>query len=191
MNFRNFTNFMDYLLYNNPMLKIVHAPHAVLSKSVRPVKKIDKKIRELVYDMEETLVIQTDPEGVGLAAPQVGVDLAIFVMKPRPTDETEVFINPKIVERKPLTTKDDEEEDIKLEGCLSIPRIWGPVDRVDKVLVEYQDLAGEQKKEWFSGLKSVIVQHEIDHLQGVLFTQRVLEQKGKLYEEKNGELEVI
>lgn len=184
------------------MLKIVHAPHAVLAKEVRQVKKIDKKIRELVYDMEETLIVQTDPEGVGLAAPQVGVDLAIFIIKPTPKSHTEVFINPKIVEvRKiadkpkvsPSKQKEDEEdiEGVKLEGCLSVPRIWGPVDRDSEVRVEYLDLNGEKQLKWFSGLKAVIVQHETDHLNGVLFTQRVLEQKGRLYEEKNGELEKI
>jgi len=183
------------------MLKIVHAPHTILSKKVREVKKIDKKIRELVYDMEETLIAQIDPQGVGLAAPQIGIDLAIFVIKPTLKADTLVFINPKIVELvksvKPVkpaltdSTDSTKEEDIKLEGCLSIPRIWGPVTRNTKVLLEYQDLTGEKHSEWFSGFKAVIIQHEMDHLQGVLFTQRVLEQKGKLYQEKDGELEKI
>ena len=179
------------------MLKIVHAPHIALTKTVRQVKKIDKKIRELVYDMEETLIAQVDPQGVGLAAPQVYVDLAIFVIKPTLKSQTLVFINPKILESKqlpppsrPLTPK-EKEEDIKLEGCLSIPRIWGPVVRNTKILLEYQDLTGEKHTEWFSGFKAVIIQHEMDHLQGVLFTQRVLEQKGRLYQEKDGELERI
>jgi len=186
------------------MLRIVHAPHPILTKEMKLVKKIDKKIQELVHDMEETLIEQVDPQGVGLAAPQVNVDLAIFIIRPTPKSETKVFINPKIVESKelipfdsaqgkstpqPLVTKDKEH--IKLEGCLSIPRIWGPVTRNTKILVEYQDLTGEKHTEWFSGFKSVIIQHEMDHLQGVLFTQRVLEQKGKLYQEKDGQLEKI
>ena len=206
------------------MLKIVQAPHAILTTGVREVKKIDKKIRDLVYDMEETLIEQVDPQGVGLAAPQINEDLAIFIIKPTLKAETMVFINPKIVEvksgrseqvkaghsqsqlvsetdsdklRQTSTNTDQpkpastDSEDIKLEGCLSIPRIWGPVTRNTKVLVEYQDLTGEKHTEWFSGFKSVIIQHEMDHLQGVLFTQRVLEQKGKLYQEKDGELEKI
>ncbi len=181
------------------MLKIVHAPHPVLAKNAEEVKKINKKIRELVYDMEETLIAQLDPQGVGLAAPQINMNLAIFIIKPSLKAETEVFINPKILEksapRKKNITETDkeksEEEDIKLEGCLSIPRIWGPVTRVSKVLLEYQDLTGEKHTEWFSGFKSVIIQHEMDHLQGVLFTERVLEQGGRLYHEKDGELEKI
>lgn len=179
------------------MFKIVLAPHAVLTKGVRAVKKIDKKIRELVYDMEETLIAQVDPQGVGLAAPQVNIDLAIFIIKPTLKSETLVFINPKILDIKKLHPESNEgennkdEEDVKLEGCLSIPKIWGPVERNTKVLVEYQDLTGEKKTEWFGGFKAVIIQHETDHLNGILFTQRVLEQKKKLYEEKNGELQKI
>lgn len=179
------------------MLKIVHAPAPVLTKGVRQVKKIDKKIRELVYDMEETLIAQTDPQGVGLAAPQIDVDLAIFIIKPTLKSKTLVFINPKILETKTnnisstTPAKDDDEEDVKLEGCLSIPKIWGPVTRNAKVLLEYQDLTGEKHTEWFQGFKAVIIQHETDHLNGILFTERVLEQKNKLYEEKNGELSAL
>lgn len=179
------------------MLKIVHAPAPVLTKGVRQVKKIDKKLRELVYDMEETLIAQTDPQGVGLAAPQIDVDLAIFIIKPTLKSETLVFINPKILETKVAgpapasSTKKDDEEDVKLEGCLSIPKIWGPVTRNAKVLLEYQDLTGEKRTEWFGGFKAVIIQHETDHLNGILFTERVLEQKNKLYEEKNGELSAL
>lgn len=183
------------------MLKIVHAPHSILTKRVTEVKKINKKIRDIVYDMEETLIEQVDPQGVGLAAPQVNIDLAIFIIKPTLKAETQVFINPRVVELvKPVQptqtnstnlTDSAESENIKLEGCLSIPKIWGPVTRNSKVQVAYQDLTGEKHIEWFSGFKSVIIQHEMDHLQGVLFTQRVLEQKGKLYLEKDGELEKI
>lgn len=180
------------------MLKIVHAPAEVLTKGVRPVAKIDKKIKQLVYEMEETLIAQVDPQGVGLAAPQVGVDLSIFIIKPTLNADTEVFINPKIleiVEGKESSVKSQKkteaEKDIKLEGCLSIPKIWGPVTRSAKVHLEYQDLTGEKRSQWFTGFKAVIIQHETDHLNGILFTERVLEQKNKLYEEKNGELEVI
>lgn len=177
------------------MLKIVHAPHSILTKKVEPVKKVNKKIQELVYDMEETLIQQLDPQGVGLAAPQVNINLAIFIIKPTLKATTQVFINPHIVEfqnaKAESTKPSDEDEGIKLEGCLSIPHIWGPVTRNTRVLLEYQDLSGEKHSEWFSGFKSVIIQHEMDHLQGVLFTERVLEQKGKLYQEKDGELEKI
>ncbi|OGK62706.1 peptide deformylase [Candidatus Roizmanbacteria bacterium RIFOXYB2_FULL_38_10] len=172
------------------MLKIVLVPHKVLTSPTRPVKKIDEKIRRLVYDMEETLISQVEPQGVGLAATQIGLGLSLFIMKPSPKSETEVCINPKIlkVESKPHH-KDDMVEDKKLEGCLSIPRIWGPVSRARRVLLRYQDLTGATIEKWFTGFKATIVQHEMDHLSGILFTQRSLEQKTPLYEEKDGELE--
>lgn len=178
------------------VLKIVEVPHKVLIQPTRPVKKIDEKIRNLVYDMEETLITQIDPMGVGLAAPQVGIDLALFIMKPTPKSETEVCINPKIlkvetVPEKPKKKEDeeDDEENMKLEGCLSIPRIWGPVKRANRVVLEYQDLSGEKQTRVFTGFKATIVLHEVDHLQGILFTKRAIEQKTALYEEQDGELE--
>lgn len=179
-------------------LKIVEVPHKVLTSPTRKVTKIDDKIRNLVYDMEETLIEQVDPQGVGLAATQVGIDLAIFIMKPSPKAQTEACINPEILKIEdvaPKKAKKDDitidgelEEDAKLEGCLSIPRIWGPVKRPGKVLLKYQDLTGETITRWFSGFKAIIVLHEVDHLNGILFTQRALEQKTPLYEEQDGEL---
>ncbi|MEK7070310.1 MAG: peptide deformylase, partial [Patescibacteria group bacterium] len=76
-------------------------------------------------------------------------------------------------------------------GCLSIPRIWAPVPRSKRVLLEYQNEQGELQQKWFSKLKSIVVQHEVDHLQGVLFTQRVVEQNLPLYEEHGDKLERI
>lgn len=172
------------------MLKIVQVPHKVLMSSTIPVKKIDKKIKELVYEMEETLISQIDPQGVGLAAPQVGLNLSLFIMKTSPKAQTEVCINPKILQiEQKIPQKDEKEENNKLEGCLSIPHIWGPLKRPSKILLQYQDLTGETLIRWFTGFKATVIQHEVDHLQGVLFTQRSLEQKAPLYEEKNGELE--
>jgi peptide deformylase len=177
------------------MLKIVSVPNPILTSPARKVEKIDKKIVDMVIDMEETLIAQIDPQGVGLAAPQVGMALRLFIVKPSPDVETEVFINPVVVESvvKPekVATKPKRKKESKLEGCLSIPRIWGTVTRAQKILVTYQTLEGSHKKKWFTGLKSIIVQHEIDHLNGVLFTQRALEQKKQLYEEKDGEFEKV
>ncbi len=172
------------------MLKIVSVPNSVLTSPAQNVAIIDEKIKKLVYDMEETLIAQVDPQGVGLAAPQVGESLQLFIIKPSAKSPSEVFINPKILEIVSLnpdlkTTSKNKKN--KLEGCLSIPRIWSPVKRPNKVRLEYQDLTGKKKTLWFTGLKSIIVQHEVDHLQGVLFTQRALEQGTQLFEEKDGE----
>jgi len=181
------------------MLKIVHVPHPILNTPAKPVTNIDEKIRKLVFEMEETLIAQKDPPGVGLAAPQVGKNLALFIIKPTPKSPTKVFINPKIIkvdQRSKIKDQKSEPKpkDLKLEGCLSIPRIWSPVRRGAKVLLEYQTLASSipgMERKWFQGFEAIIIQHEMDHLSGILFTQRSLEQNLPLYEEKNGELEKI
>lgn len=172
------------------MLKIVSVPHKVLSAPTSDVAKIDEKIKSLVYDMEETLISQSDPQGVGLAANQVGLGLSIFLMKKGPTADTRVFINPKILKLVDGHAKEkgSRRKNDKLEGCLSIPRIWGPVKRPSKVYLQYQDLTGNMYKKWFVGFEAVIIQHEMDHLKGIVFTNRVIEQNGVLFEEKNGEL---
>ncbi|MCX7881489.1 MAG: peptide deformylase [Patescibacteria group bacterium] len=173
------------------MLKIVHASHQILSSPTKPVKKIDQKIKKIISQMVETLEAQKDPIGVGLAANQVNLDLSIFIMKPNKKSKPKVFINPKILKKENLTQKKPKKNKklkIKLEGCLSIPKIWGSVKRADKVLLEYQNLEGEMKKEWFSGFEATIVQHETDHLNGVLFTQRASEQNQPLYQEKEEKL---
>ncbi len=180
------------------MLKVVHVPNAVLIKKAEVVDKITKKIRKIVSDMEVALVNYSDPPGVGLAAPQVGISLRIFLVKPTPEDETEVFINPTILktvgEKKPLKRPKSSKNKKKrgeLEGCLSVPRVWAPLKRPQKVQLEWTDIDGKKHKAWFSGFKAVIVQHETDHIDGILFTQRSLEQGAQLYREKDGELEKI
>jgi peptide deformylase len=174
------------------MLKIVHVPHPILNTPVKPVTTIDEKIRNLIFEMEETLIAQKDPPGVGLAAPQVGKNLALFIIKPTPKSPTKVFINPKIIKIIKQPSQNKKNQRLKLEGCLSIPRIWSPVRRGAKVLLEYQTLASSipgMERKWFQGFEAIIIQHEMDHLSGILFTQRSLEQNLPLYEEKNGELE--
>ncbi len=175
------------------MLKIVQSPATVLNTAAEAVTQFDSAIQTLVQEMEETLLAQTDPEGVGLAAPQVGISKAIFIMKSAPEAKTEICINPHIVasEESPNPTSKPK-KNTPLEGCLSIPRIWSPVKRAKRVQLAYQDTKGKKITKWYSGFKATIVQHEVDHLQGVLFTQRALEQKTPLYEEKKkGKLEKL
>lgn len=175
------------------MLKIVTVPNPILSQPTKPVVNFGKKLKKIIKDMSETLEAQNDPPGVGLAANQVGINLSIFIIKPTKKSPIKAFINAKIIKSEILNhdTKNQKKEAVKFEGCLSIPRIWGPIKRADKVLLEYQDEQGNKKTEWFSGFEATIIQHEVDHLNGIVFTQRSLEQKQKLYREKKDSLEEI
>lgn len=175
------------------MFKIVTAPNDILLSPTQPVEKIDDNIKNIVFNMEKVLIAQDDPPGVGIAANQVGLDLSIFIVKSTMRSKIKVFINPKIISRTDLfKTKTKKvrpyKKRIKLEGCLSIPRIWGPVKRSDRVFLNYQDITGKKYLKWFDGFEAVIIQHEVDHLNGVVFTQRSIEQKKQLYKEENDEL---
>lgn len=169
------------------MLQIVNAPDPVLSKKAQPIEKIDSGILNLIKEMEESLIQATDPVGVGLAAPQVGKDLRIFIAKPTLKSKISVFINPKIVKRLSPQKKINQEKIRKLEGCLSLPDIWGEVLRYNEVFVEFKGTEGKKHTKKFHGFLATIVQHEIDHLDGVLFPKRVLEQKGTLYKSEKNE----
>lgn len=172
------------------MFKIVTVPSTVLTQATLPVDKIDDKIKKIVADMEKVLIVQNDPPGVGLAANQVGLNLSIFIIKPTEKSKTKIFINPKILRTTyyELPPKRKGRKKVKLEGCLSIPRIWGPVKRSEQVFLNFQGLNGKKYLKWFTGFEAIIIQHEVDHLNGTVFTQRSLEQKGQLYREEGDEL---
>lgn len=180
--------------------KIVDVKSPILRQKAKPVNKIDKKIRELVADIEETLKTQLDPEGVGLAAPQVGKSLRLFVVDykvpGRPGKNLKrVVINPLILEtakvvKKPHSAKAPRGKKI-LEGCLSLPHFYGPIKRTHKVKLQYQGLDGKQRTEEFEGFNAQIIMHEMDHLNGVLFIDRILEQKAPLYKFEGDDWEEV
>lgn len=155
--------------------KIVTADNKVLRKKAKPVKKVDKKVKNIIKDLKETLEAQKDPEGVGLAAPQIGKSLKIFVFVSE--DGIKTVINPKVIE----IAKKENEKPEAMEGCLSIPHYYGPLTRPEFITIEYLNEKGKKIKETFKGFEAQIVQHEIDHLKGTLFTDRLLEQKKPLY----------
>lgn len=181
------------------MFKIISAPNHVLSETAKPVGKIDKSILSLIEEMKVTLENTRDPEGVGLAAPQIGKSLQLFIIKPTPKSPIEIFINPVLetfnVKAFPLQKEDEKISENqrksanskKLEGCLSLPQVWGEVHRVAKVKLSYQDESGKKRHKTFKGFQATIIQHEYDHLQGILFPKRVLEQSGQLYKSHKNE----
>jgi peptide deformylase len=173
------------------MYNIVKAPDPILTQVAKPVNKIDASILDLIERMKQTLFQAKDPEGVGLAAPQVGKSLQLFIVRQTETSPVLVFLNPTIIDftdRKPhKTSQKNQVKDIKLEGCLSLRNIWGVVKRHNSLRLAYTDLTGKKHEKTFNGFLATIIQHEVDHLNGILFTQRVLEQKGKLYRSKKNE----
>jgi peptide deformylase len=171
------------------MTKIVSAPNSVLSTKAKEFdfSKNKKTLDQLLMEMEEALLSASDPKGVGLAAPQIGKSIAVFITKPTDKAKIVAFFNPEIVEQDKLEQKDPKKKIKKLEGCLSLPNIWGEVKRSPSVTLSYQDKSGKKRTKKFTGFMATIVQHETDHLNGILFPKHVLEQKGKLYKSYKNE----
>jgi len=132
----------------------------ILRKKSRSIKNINERIKILADDMIETMV---ENDGIGLAAPQVGILKRLIVV-----DIGEgplVLVNPKILER--------DGEQIITEGCLSVPNKNGNVKRPEKLKVEYSDLNGKLNTIKTEGLFSVVISHEVDHLDGILFIDKM------------------
>lgn len=173
--------------------KIVQSGDKKLREISKPVRSFDRKILSLIQDLSDTLEIQTDPEGVGLAAPQIGINLRAFAVSYK--NLKRIVINPEILEIKdtphPTKTSRGKKNEI-LEGCLSLPNYYGPLKRDPYVKIKYQNEKGEEIVEEFKDFNAQIILHEIDHLNGIMFVDRLLEQKEKLYRlDKDDEWEEV
>jgi len=146
------------------ILKIVEHPHPVLETECEPVKTFDKKLKKLVEDMFETMY---EAEGVGLAAPQIGIAEQIAVVDIGDETGQLVLINPVI--------KKTSGSQSGPEGCLSFPGLFGEVERPFDVTVTAQDVNGKEFTLKASDFLARAIQHEIDHLHGILFTSKVIE----------------
>jgi peptide deformylase len=146
--------------------EIIKLPDKRLRLVSEPVKRIDASLRKLVEDMFETLYAAP---GIGLAGIQVGVAKRVIIMDLSKKDDTrkpEVFINPEI-------TWASEEKSSYEEGCLSIPEYYEEVERPAVVKVKYLDLEGKAREVEAGGLLATCLQHEIDHLNGILFIDHI------------------
>ena len=152
--------------------EVIQLGHPTLRAKCKPVDDVfDPQIQTLIDDMIDTLI---DQKGIGLAAPQIGVDYQLFIVAPeqkfkRPNDSLEnglVVINPKI-EFLPM------KETLEWEGCLSIPGIRGLVPRACNIKITYTNRMGELKVETYSEFTARIFLHEYDHLNGVMFLDRL------------------
>lgn len=178
--------------------KIVQSGEKKLRQISKPVRSFDRKILNLIQDLRDTLEIQNDPEGVGLAAPQIGVNLQVFAVKYK--DFKRIVVNPEIVaisEKRIAYSENKKNKNEILEGCLSLPHYYGPLKREDYVKLKYQTLSTVDGSpttviEEFKDFNAQIILHEIDHLNGILFVDRLLEQKKKLYKlDENDEWEEV
>lgn len=161
------------------MMDIVHTPNIVLTTPAREVPTIDQYLLKHIGQMKEVLLQADNPKGVGLAAPQVGSNLRIFMLRPDEKSEIQTCINPSYLSKSQKIV--DGIGKGRLEGCLSVPNVWGMVKRHQAIKLRYFDETGKMREEKFLGFPAIIVQHEMDHLDGILFTRRVFEQKGTLY----------
>lgn len=169
--------------------KILTVPNPVLRTKSKTVKKEQLgKIKKLICDLKETLASTQKPEGMGISAPQIGVLQQVAVIKKG--QNFEVFVNPRIISSSKQTLKEIlPEEKRMLEGCLSVPNVWAFVNRPARIKIEYLDESGKEKKVSFEESLGICVQHEIDHLNGILFTQKALGQKEKFYRLEKDEKE--
>ena len=174
---------LPILSYGNPVLK----------KKALPISVESKNLEILINNMWETMYAA---QGVGLAAPQVGESIRLFVVDTYPFSDNEdlsmeernflrgfkkVFINPKIL----LETG---KEIVFNEGCLSIPGIREDVKRKDSITIKFQDLNGKSIKESFTGIAARVIQHEYDHIEGILFTDKLSYLKKKTIKRKLTEI---
>jgi peptide deformylase len=144
------------------VLKVRKYGDPVLRKRAKPVETVTPQIRAFIADMVDTMY---DEVGIGLAAPQIGISLRLMVVGHDDHRQARALINPVITEQGGSVTAE--------EGCLSIPGIFAPVTRAEWVKLEAQDLEGQPVSITARGLRARVFQHEMDHLDGVLFIDRL------------------
>ena len=162
------------------ILKIAKIGHPVLLKKSNEIKDFGSdNLKKIVYDMSETMI---DYSGIGLAAPQVHLSKRIIIFRNPDIEEKEkIQITPLI---NPVYEPVSEEKDDDWEGCLSIPGMQGLVSRYKKITYTGYDLNGDSIKNTAEGLHARVVQHEIDHLDGILYTERLANKKAFGFEKE-------
>lgn len=159
------------------LLDIVTYPDKFLKNSAQPVENIDGRLQGLIDDMGHTMY---KAPGVGLAAIQVGIDQSLLVYDIAPKEEGQrlnVLINPRIVSQEGEVLSEDE-------GCLSVPDFRANVKRAARILVEAVDREGRPLRMEAEGMLAIVLQHEIDHLNGTLFIDHISALKRQMYQRR-------
>jgi peptide deformylase len=182
-------------------LKLVTVPDPGLRQISQPVTKMNTKNVQFLKDMANTLLKKDDPPGVGLSAIQVGTPARIFMTylppindlatldESMPPQQLKLFINPEIIDKSEKMTLGPDKNHPALEGCLSIPNLYGPVWRHQTIKVRYQTLPSFPNRtsepieqiEIFSHFFARVIQHEYDHFEGILFTDYTKKDNLPLY----------
>jgi peptide deformylase len=159
------------------LLDILTYPDEFLSTLTKPVKNIDGKLQEFFKNMADTMYAAP---GIGLAATQVGVDQSVILYDIAPQGEERdlsILVNPVIVAKEGELLSENE-------GCLSVPDYRADIKRAERVLVEAYDREGNPLRIEAEGMHAIVLQHEIDHLNGTLFINHISRLKRQLYERK-------
>ncbi|MCK9257241.1 MAG: peptide deformylase [Sulfurospirillaceae bacterium] len=159
--------------------KVITYPDKILREVSKPVENFDKDLHELLDDMYETMIAY---EGIGLAAIQVAVPLNALLINlvdedgVQDKENLKEVINPKILEKDGKT--------VYKEGCLSVPEFYEDIERASHIKVRYQNRLGEYIEEELEGLLAIAMQHEMDHLKGTLFIEKLSYLKRKKFEKE-------
>lgn len=159
------------------LLDIIKYPDEFLLKPTKPVENIDGNLQQFIDNMGETMYLSS---GIGLAAIQVGKSRSFIVYDVEQQDngrKLQVLINPRIIEMEGQIISENE-------GCLSVPEYRSDVKRAERILVEGFDREGKPKRFEADGLLGIVLQHEIDHLEGKLFIDRISLLKRELYKKR-------
>lgn len=165
------------------LLNIRTFPDPILKQLAKPIEVFDQDLEKLANNMLETMY---DSNGIGLAANQVGILKRLVVMdifsgaEELVNRDPHVFVNPKIVEK--------TGEVVSEEGCLSVVEFTAEVKRAEQIVLEYQDLKGNEQRLETDGLKAICLQHELDHLKGILFIDHLPLLKQKMVKKKLAKL---
>jgi peptide deformylase len=176
--------------------KIITVPHPHLRQVAEPITQVNSAVKDFVQALGDTLVVQKNPAAAGLALPQIDIMFRGFATYlenfDSETPQTRIFLNPVIVDKSDKLSTGPDHSHPDLEGCLSIPLFYGPVLRPEWVTFEYQLLEGntlsDPKRETFYDFAGRVMQHELDHLNGILFTDYIREQGQPLYRSEKSKL---
>ena len=158
---------------------ILTVPHEVLRKKSTPIEHLTPDIQHQVMELIDTMKNAHNPEGVGLSFPQIGYNLRGFVTYLE--KRIKVYLNPILLDLSEEKTLGGTPERPTLEGCLSIPWLYGPVARSKKVKIQAMDEHGVTFTKALTSFPARLIQHEYDHLEGVLFTDYTLRDSSPLY----------